>query len=170
MTKKEVLALADKCVEELLQLGYSIPLVTYDLNFNSVNTMGLCQYNKAKDSCIIKISRFHYENNPENEVRNTIMHELTHAIDRNKHSHDYNWAALAREVSLQTGTVIKMYAESTEGETKAAMDRAVAYTECHSCGNRHYIFRRTKVYKREGAGYYCSTCGPDAGLTFTKLK
>jgi predicted RNA-binding Zn-ribbon protein involved in translation (DUF1610 family) len=77
---------------------------------------------------------------------------------------------LAREISVKTNTSIKIYAESTEGEEVAAMNRAVAYTDCHECNNRHYIFRRTKVYKRQAEGYYCSTCGEDAKLTFVKLK
>lgn len=168
MTEKETIELCYKCKDELLQLGYDLPDISFSTNYNSVSVMGVCV--RRLEHFTIKISKFHWENNDAAEVRNTIMHELSHAIDRNKHSHDYNWMKLAREISVKTNTSIKIYAESTEGEEKAAMDRAVAYTDCQSCGNRHYIFRRTKVYKVEARGFYCSTCGPDTKLNFVKLK
>lgn len=170
MLKKEVAELFERCKQELIDLNYDVPEVILDLSFNSVSTMGLCQKRKNSDFCIIKISKFHWENNEEKEVRNTIMHELTHAIDRNKHSHDHVWMRLAQEVSLKTGVQIKMYADTTEGEEKAAMERAVAYVDCNTCGHRHYIYRRTKVYRQEAQGYNCSTCGPKSKLIFVKLK
>lgn len=169
MQRKEVSSLCSKSLQELKDLGYDVPPVIFDLNFNSVHTMGLCKKTEV-GIFIIKISKFHWENNPEHEVRNTIMHELTHAIDRNKHSHSHVWVRLAREVSIKTGTEIKMYASTTEGEEEASMEKAVAYVDCHTCGYRHYIFRRTKVYRQEARGYNCSTCGPKSELVFTKLK
>jgi predicted SprT family Zn-dependent metalloprotease len=169
MTAEETYNLFIECKDELIKLGYDLPTnVSFSINYNSVSTMGVCV--RRGQDYTIKVSKFHWENNGPEEVRNTIMHELSHAIDRNKHSHDYNWMRLAREISVKTNTSIKIYAESTEGEEIAAMKKAVAYTDCHKCSNRHYIFRRTKVYKKQAEGYYCSTCGEDAKLTFVKLK
>jgi predicted SprT family Zn-dependent metalloprotease len=169
MTAEETYNLFIECKDELIRLGYDLPTnISFNMNYNSVSTMGVCV--RRFDNFTIKVSRFHWENNGPEEVRNTIMHELSHAIDRNKHSHDHNWMRLAREISVKTNTSIKIYAESTDGEDKASMERAVAYTDCHKCNNRHYIFRRTKVYKTQAHGYYCSTCGEDAKLTFVKLK
>jgi predicted SprT family Zn-dependent metalloprotease len=168
MTQKETLDLCYKCSEELIGLGYNLPNVSFNTNYNSVSIMGVCV--KVANKFTIKISKFHWQNNGPDEVRNTIMHELSHAIDRNKNSHNYQWMRLAGEISSKTNTVIKMYAQTTEGEVKAAMNKAVAYTDCESCGNRHYVYRRTKVYKVEASGFYCSTCGPDSKITFVKLK
>jgi predicted SprT family Zn-dependent metalloprotease len=169
MTAQETYNLCIECRDELIGLGYDVPQsLFFTMNYNSVSTMGVCV--RSGDRYTIKISKFHWENNDKDEVRNTIMHELSHAIDRNKHSHDHQWMRLAREISSKTKTVIKAYAESTEGEEKASMERAVAYTDCHKCGNRHFIYRRTKVYKVQAHNFYCSTCGPDAELTFVKLK
>jgi predicted SprT family Zn-dependent metalloprotease len=169
MTAEETYNLCIECKDELIGLGYDLPTnISFSINYNSVSTMGVCV--RSGDRYTIKISKFHWENNEKDEIRNTIMHELSHAIDRNKHSHDHQWMRLAREISSKTSTVIKTYAESTDGEEKASMERAVAYTDCHKCSNRHYIFRRTKVYKKQAEGYYCSTCGEDAKLTFVKLK
>lgn len=169
MQRSEVSKLCNDCLKELRTLGYDMPPIIFDLDYNSVKVMGMCS-RRATDFFIIQISKFHWENNPIEEVRNTIMHELTHAIDRNKHSHNFEWAKLAREVSLKTGTNITMYATHTEGEEKASMERAVAYVDCNMCGYRHYVFKRTKVYKTEAAGYNCATCGPKSKLTFVKLK
>jgi predicted SprT family Zn-dependent metalloprotease len=168
MTARETYDLCIKCKDELVALGYDVPEVVFDTNYNSVNVMGVCI--KRLEQYTIKISKFHWENNGEQEVRNTIIHELSHAIDRNKHSHNHQWMRLAKEISSKTNTVIKMYAESTEGEEKASMERAVAYTDCDTCKNRHYIFRRTKVYKKQADGFFCSTCGPSSKLIFVKLK
>jgi predicted SprT family Zn-dependent metalloprotease len=168
MTADETYKLCIKCRDELIALGYDVPDVVFTTNYNSVSIMGVCV--KVANKFTIKISKFHWQNNGPEEVRNTIIHELSHAIDRNKHSHNYQWMRLAGEISAKTNTVIKMYAKSTEGEVKAAMDKAVAYTNCESCGNRHYIYRRTKVYKVQGSGFYCSICGPDSKITFVKLK
>lgn len=169
MQRSDVDRLCKECLSELRTFGYDLPPVIFDLNYNSVKVMGVC-VKKAMEFFIIKISKFHWENNPESEVKNTIMHELTHAIDRNKHSHNFEWSKLAREVSLKTNTHITMYASHTEGEDKASMERAVAYVDCKDCGYRHYVFKRTKVYKTEAAGYHCGTCGPKSKLTFVKLK
>lgn len=169
MQRNDVKNLCDNCLNEITALGYNLPQVVFDLDFNSVKTMGVC-VKKMRDFFVIKISKFHWENNGPDEVRNTIMHELTHAVDRNKHSHDFHWVKLARDVSIATGTNITMYAAHTEGEDKASMERAVAYVDCDKCGYRHYVFKRTKVYKTEAAGYHCATCGPSSKLTFVKLK
>jgi predicted SprT family Zn-dependent metalloprotease len=168
MTAEETYNLCIKCKDELIELGYDLPNVSFTTNYNSVSVMGVCV--RRLDNFTIKVSKFHWQNNDEIEVRNTIMHELSHAIDRNKHSHNHQWMRLAREISNKTNTVIKMYAQSTEGEEKASMERAVAYTNCEGCGHRHYIYRRTKVYKKQADGFYCSTCGPNEKLTFVKLK
>ena len=170
MQREKVVGLFNQCKEELVNLGYDLPSVGINLDYNSVSIMGLCEKKIGSDFFLIKVSKFHWQNNDEEEVRNTIMHELTHAIDRNKHSHNHVWMRLAQEVSLKTGVEIKMYASTTEGEEKASMERAVAYVNCDSCNHRHYIYRRAKVYKQEARGYICSTCGPSSKLTFVKLK
>jgi predicted SprT family Zn-dependent metalloprotease len=168
MTAEETYNLFIKCRDELIELGYNLPMVSFTTKYNSVSTMGVCV--RRGQDYTIKVSKFHWENNGPEEVRNTIMHELSHAIDRNKHSHNYQWMRLASDISTKTNTTIKMYAQSTEGEEKASMEKAVAYTDCNGCGNRHYIYRRTKVYKKQAEGFYCSTCGPNEKLTFVKLK
>jgi predicted SprT family Zn-dependent metalloprotease len=170
MQREEVVGLFNECRQELIDLGYDLPSVAVNLDYNSVSVMGVCQKKVGSDFFLIKISKFHWQNNESKEVRNTIMHELTHAIDRNKHSHDHVWMRLAQEVSLKTGVQIKMYASTTEGEEKASIERAVAYVNCNTCGHRHYIYRRTKVYRQKAEGYNCSTCGPRSKLTFVKLK
>ena len=85
MQRSEVSKLCKDCLKELTMLGYDMPPVIFDLDYNSVKVMGLCA-KRATEFFIIKISKFHWENNPAEEVKNTIMHELTHAIDRNKHN------------------------------------------------------------------------------------
>ena len=55
--------------------------------------LGLCSY---KDKCII-LSAHHIDIHPDADVRNTILHEVAHALTPG-HRHDETWAAKAREL------------------------------------------------------------------------
>ena len=169
MTAEEVYKLCVDSEKELKDLGYDVPKIVFVLEYNSINTMGRCIKKNIHDFFIIQISKFHWMNAPKELVRSTIIHELTHAIDRNKNSHNMNWQRLANEVAAKANTTITMYAEASPQEEAAAVDRAVAYLDCSKCGSRHYVYRRTKVYKQQGRGYICQSCGPET-LTFVKLK
>jgi len=55
--------------------------------------LGLCSY---KDKTII-LSAHHIDIHPEPDVRNTILHEVAHALTPGEH-HNEIWAAKAREI------------------------------------------------------------------------
>src|SRR3990167_4820040 len=55
--------------------------------------LGLCSY---KDKCII-LNAHHIDIHPTPEVRNTILHEVAHALTPH-HKHDSVWADKAREL------------------------------------------------------------------------
>ena len=55
--------------------------------------LGLCSY---KDKCII-LSAHHIDIHPDADIRNTILHEVAHALTQG-HGHDETWAAKAKEI------------------------------------------------------------------------
>src|SRR5919106_6031146 len=64
--------------------------LSYDTNRGF---LGLCIY---KDKCII-LNAHHCDIHPEPEVKNTILHEIAHALTPG-HQHDDVWRNKAREV------------------------------------------------------------------------
>jgi hypothetical protein len=56
--------------------------------------LGLCSY---KDKCII-LSAHHIDIHPTEDVKNTILHEIAHALVGPGHAHNETWATKAREV------------------------------------------------------------------------
>jgi hypothetical protein len=56
--------------------------------------LGLCSY---KDKCII-LSAHHIDIHPDPDVKNTILHEIAHALVGPGHAHDGVWASKAREI------------------------------------------------------------------------
>lgn len=77
---------------ELNRHGLSDWGVRLNQNPNS-HFLGLCSY---KDKCII-LSAHHIDIHPEPDVRNTILHEIAHALTPG-HRHDDVWVAKAREI------------------------------------------------------------------------
>jgi len=91
------------CREQLNKYG----LKEWSVRLNNnpeTKFLGLCSY---KDKAII-LNGYHCELHSENEVRNTILHEVAHALMPG-HGHNSLWAAKAREIgctnTLSCGTV-----------------------------------------------------------------
>lgn len=72
----------------LIQQGWRFK---YD---NAKRRFGVCKYH----SKIIGLSAPLVELNNESEVRNTILHEIAHALVGSGHGHDHVWRAKAREI------------------------------------------------------------------------
>src|ERR1043165_1542758 len=56
---------------------------------------GLCSY---KDKCII-LNAFHIDTHPDFEVKDTINHEVAHALVGPGHGHDFTW----KDKAIQLG-------------------------------------------------------------------
>ena len=88
MTRQEA---SEYCREKLNFYGLQEWSVRLNTNPES-RFLGLCSY---KDKCII-LNAHHIEIHPEPSVRNTILHEVAHALTPG-HAHDDVWAAKAKE-------------------------------------------------------------------------
>ena len=89
MTRQEASQLTH---DELIKHGLTDWSVRLNQNPDS-RFLGLCSY---KDKCII-LSAHHIDIHPTPDVRNTILHEVAHALTRG-HAHDDIWAAKAKEI------------------------------------------------------------------------
>ena len=71
----------------------------YTFHYNNhKRTFGLCKYMEKR----IELSRVHTELEPEENVRNTILHEIAHSIAGYENGHNRVWRNIARSLGHTT--------------------------------------------------------------------
>lgn len=113
---------------------------------NAKRRFGCCKYGSKQ----ITLSKHLVELNSEAQVRNTILHEIAHALTPGQH-HNHVWKRKAREIGC-TGD--RCYS-SVEVETPEAMYIAV----CQGCGFTHKRHKKPNTRRR-------SSCGQCSGGKF----
>jgi predicted SprT family Zn-dependent metalloprotease len=116
----------------------------------NVRRAGVCRYATAKRPGRIELSVHFVARNPAAEVRDTILHEIAHALVGAKHGHDDTWKAKCREIGAKP--------ERTYGE-HVAMPKGRWRAECPGCRKGYDRHRRPKRL----TGWYCRSCGQDRG-------
>jgi predicted SprT family Zn-dependent metalloprotease len=117
---------------------------SFRLNRSKVN-LGLCRYGQRT----IELSSYFVEHNPEEVVRDTLLHEVAHALAGRAAGHGPLWKAMCRRVGAKPERL------SFEAEMPPGRWQAV----CGNCGMRHHKHRRPKRM----AGWWCCRCGPERG-------
>jgi len=98
----------------------------------------------------IKLSRYLVAMNNDEEVRDTILHEIAHAIAGLEHGHDAHWQDVCRRIGAQP--------KRTAGEEVNAVEPPYVIT-CSIC--RQVLQRRYKRIRAERLKQlYCGHCGP----------
>lgn len=103
-------------------------------------SLGKCSYRKR----VISLSVYFTELNDEKTVRNTILHEIAHALTPGHH-HDEVWRRKAIEIGCNGE---RCYT----GDVKV-QGKYVAH--CGKCGHEYHMHRKTR------SSYLCGKC-PDA--------
>ena len=117
---------------------------------NAYDRLGMCIYNQRK----ITLSS-HFLRGPtcnEKQIRNTILHEMAHAIVGPHHNHDEVWKKMAIRIGC-------------DGKIKSPMDRpnAAYILECKNrCFSQTY-YRRPKLTNK-----VCAKCGVPPVLKLLK--
>jgi predicted SprT family Zn-dependent metalloprotease len=122
-------ALALELMEHHGLMPYSKELSHLNWKFGwlrTKTTLGLCDFTKET----ISLSKHYVSLNPESCVRDTILHEIAHAIVGHGHGHDRVWKAKAREL----GAVPKQGKDQNTTPGYVAGYRWVA--DCKHCGQR----------------------------------
>lgn len=140
MILKDAEILAKQLIKEhgLDQLGWRFQ---FD---RAVRRFGVCKHR----SRIIGLSTALTQLNDESHVRNTILHEIAHALVGPGHGHDFVWKQKAREIGCDgnrcyDGNVV----EKPKGKYEA---------KCQSCGK---VYVRHKLPKK-GQTHSCGKCCP----------
>ena len=113
--------------------------------------MGLCLYGPR----VIQLSLHFVLLNDDAAVRDTLLHEIAHALVGPGHGHDAVWKHKCREVGARPERICDDV-NMPEGRWQA---------RCGSCGMLHHRHRKPKHM----VGWHCSYCGRERGrLTWTR--
>lgn len=123
---------------------------TYDTN-NRKRALGLC-FSELKK---IELSVHFIEHNKASVVRDTILHEIAHALVGTEHRHDEVWMAKAGEIGCVPRRLNR----------RAVMPPGPWQATCAGCGRFFSKFRKPKKV----TGFNCRNCGPKLGrLSFKR--
>ena len=120
------------CIELMNKHGLSHWKFQYD---NSIRRFGVCKYNTYNESGVIGLSKKLVAVNEEKQVRDTILHEIAHALTRG-HGHDAVWKAKCIEIGAKPE---RCYSSK---DTNIAEMRYQAV--CGGCGRKHQKSRMKK--------------------------
>jgi predicted SprT family Zn-dependent metalloprotease len=108
-------------------------------------SLGVCQFRRRR----IELSIHLLEHNPAAEVRDTILHEIAHALVGPGHGHDRVWKEMCRKVGARPERIAHE-AHMPPGRWQAG---------CGACGKVYHRHRRPPRLD----GWYCRGCGRKRG-------
>lgn len=113
-------------------------------------SLGLCRYRTRR----IELSYHFVYANEDAQVRETILHEIAHALAGEKAGHGPLWKTMCLRVGCKPE-------RCDQGE--AVMPRGRWTARCAACGKEYSRHRRPARQAR----YWCRKCGPEHGnVTF----
>jgi predicted SprT family Zn-dependent metalloprotease len=128
-----------------LELMARYRLLEWHFDFNRrKRAMGLCRYSIRT----IELSIYLVDRNGLDEIRDTILHEIAHALVGPEHGHDAVWKRKCLEIGAKPERCGQ--ADMPSGRWRAR------------CGNCGQVFARHRRPKRL-QGWFCRTCGPQNG-------
>lgn len=149
-----------KCIEarELaLALMAEWGLYGWRFGFNrSKRMMGICYHpwRFPPRTGLIQLSTHYVEHNPVEKIRDTILHEIAHALCGPHEGHGPRW----KKACIRVGAVPKRCSD-------AQMPDGKYQAQCPACGLVYHKHKRPKA-----ASYWCRPCGPNLGiLIFTMV-
>jgi predicted SprT family Zn-dependent metalloprotease len=98
---------------------------------------------------VIRLSAYFVELNDGEAVRDTLLHEIAHALVGPGHGHGDVWKAKCREIGARPERLCN----------DATMPDGRWQARCGGCGMVHHKHRRPK----HAAGWWCRHCGPERG-------
>lgn len=109
---------------------------------------GSCIYSKLT----ITLSHFYIQNNTPEEIKDTILHEIAHALTPHQ-KHNYIWRAKCIQIGAKP---LRCY------NSNVVMPKGNWRAKCLSCGKEFHKHRKPKYIN----GWMCPACGPNNGRLY----
>lgn len=170
---RDLETIGKECMLDMECIGFPITRdVEWVVSNRMTKTWGLCTTWRNSNRCQIKIASFLLQDDvPLKQLRTTVLHELAHAYDENKHHHGKEWKAIAEVISDCYGVDIQQYVTSEEKETlmntemyKAKMEKKKApkWEIVCECGQVFTYKRKPKIINeythKVKSTCYCPYC------------
>lgn len=117
----------------------------FKFNTRMTATLGICKYRTKSIELQVEFCR----TGTQDQIIDTIKHEISHALVGRGHRHDDVWKAKAIEI----GATPKACADVPRTE------KGAKYTAACTCGVPHFKYRKPKRL----TGWYCVRAGRKAG-------
>jgi predicted SprT family Zn-dependent metalloprotease len=128
-------------------IAYHLPEEDWHFAWNRrKRSLGLCRYHQKR----IELSLHFVLANDEAQVRETVLHEIAHALAGEKAGHGPAWKTMCLRVGCKPERCDKGVAVMPTGRWQA---------QCPTCGKQYHRHRRPQRRAR----YWCRTCGPERG-------
>jgi len=121
---------------------------------NSKRRLGMCSFKEKT----IEVSLWYVGSTSDEELEDTVRHEIAHAVVGSGHGHDYVWKRAAIQLGARPQSCAPDHVQS------AAQPNYII--ECSNCKKRWERFRLRKELRREGVKSSCC----HAPLTFYRVK
>ena len=151
--------------KELVAAGFHVRVIDDILFYDKVRTLGSCR--KVSDvSCILYFSRALvaiYDSEEGYETcKETILHELIHAMPESGRGHGWGFKSLAAEINARYGTHIGVHHSANTidpwREELLRVGKYKYFLACEKgCFKKYYARRGNSIAHPEE--YHCSHCG-----------
>ncbi|WP_178132584.1 SprT-like domain-containing protein [Limnoglobus roseus] len=126
-------------------------LAGWQFGFNAnVRRAGVCKYPTQTRPGRIELSRHFIAHNSADEVLDTVLHEIAHAIVGPNHGHDAAWKAKCVEIGARPERCYGHHIVMPNGRWQAV---------CPGCSKVFDRHRRPK----QMTGWHCKACGSEKG-------
>lgn len=135
-----------------------------ELNFgfnNRKNSVGICRF-RNKVPFAIEISNVFAPYLSDEEIKDTILHEIAHALAGREANHDHKWKAIAKSIGANPSRTAETIPQEI---TQKALRRVSKYrATCKECDTIIYFQRMTKNWEYDR--YRCPKCYSRFNITY----
>ena len=145
MTQQEVTQLAHDLMSKhgLIQQGWSFK---FD---NARRRVGVCKYHTKT----IGLSKTYLPHMKKSAIKDTILHEIAHALVGDRHRHNHVWRRKAREIGCNGKKCLNPSKELYAGAIDKMAKQAKYTLKCPNCDEQSPMHRKPK------RSHSCGTCG-----------